>query len=55
LIKRRMTFIVAHRLSTIRNADKVAVLKKGHLVEFGTFDGLVAAGGDFAAIHMLYR
>lgn len=43
----RTTFIVAHRLSTIKNADKIAVLKNGRCVEFGTYDQLLAQKGEF--------
>ncbi|MBR2042851.1 MAG: ABC transporter ATP-binding protein [Clostridia bacterium] len=47
LTKNRTTFIVAHRLSTIRNADKIAVIKNGKCVEFGTYDELMAKKGEF--------
>lgn len=47
LAENRTTFIVAHRLSTIRNADKIAVIKDGKCVEFGTWDELMALGGEF--------
>lgn len=47
LTKERTTFIVAHRLSTIRNADKIAVIKDGRCVEFGTYDELMAKKGEF--------
>ena len=43
----RTTFVIAHRLSTIRGADKIAVLKNGHCVELGTYDELIALGGEF--------
>ena len=43
----RTTFVIAHRLSTIRNADKIAVLKDGRCVELGTYDELMALGGEF--------
>lgn len=47
LSKDRTTFIVAHRLSTIRNADKIAVISGGKCVEQGTFDELIAKRGKF--------
>lgn len=47
LVKNRTTFIVAHRLSTIRNADKIAVIREGHCSEYGTFDELIAKKGEF--------
>lgn len=47
LSKDRTTFIVAHRLSTIKNADKIAVIEKGRCIEFGTYDELVAKKGAF--------
>lgn len=43
----RTTFIVAHRLSTIRNADKIAVIGNGGCTEFGTYDELMAQKGEF--------
>ncbi len=47
LSKDRTTFIVAHRLSTIMDADKIAVVKDGRLAEFGTYDELMAKQGEF--------
>ena len=47
LSKDRTTFIVAHRLSTIRNADKIAVIGDGGCIEYGTFDELMAKKGEF--------
>ena len=47
MAKDRTTFIVAHRLSTIRNADRIAVLKDGVCVEIGSYDELMAAQGEF--------
>ena len=47
LTKGKTTFLVAHRLSTIRSADKIAVLKNGVCVEFGTWDELMAKKGEF--------
>ncbi len=45
LMKDRTTFVVAHRLSTVRRADLILVLDKGQLVEQGTHDQLVTSGG----------
>ncbi len=46
----RTTFIVAHRLSTVRNADLVVFLENGRIAEMGTFAELAARGGRFAAL-----
>lgn len=46
----RTTFVIAHRLSTVRNADLILVLDQGRLVESGRFDELVAQGGLFAEL-----
>ncbi|HET7557498.1 MAG TPA: glucan ABC transporter ATP-binding protein/ permease [Rhodanobacteraceae bacterium] len=50
LSRDRTTFIIAHRLSTVRNADLILVLDHGRLVERGRFDELVARGGLFARL-----
>lgn len=47
LTKKKTTFIVAHRLSTIKNADKIAVIKNGQCVEFGTYNELMDKKGAF--------
>ena len=46
----RTTFVIAHRLATIRKADVILVLDHGRIVESGSFDELVAKGGAFAAL-----
>ncbi len=53
LVKGRTTFIVAHRLSTIRNADRIIVMKAGEAVERGSLQALADAGGEFAALKAL--
>jgi len=50
VMKDRTTFVIAHRLATIRNADRILVFEKGEVEEMGTFDELVAKGGRFAAL-----
>lgn len=47
LSKDKTTFIVAHRLSTVKNADKIAVIKAGRCIECGTYDELIAKKGEF--------
>jgi len=50
LVKGRTTFVIAHRLSTVRGADTILVLKDGRLVERGRYDELVKLGGVFAEL-----
>ena len=49
----RTTFIVAHRLSTIRNADKIAVISEGKVTEYGTYNELMEAKGEFYELRKL--
>ena len=47
----RTTFIVAHRLSTVQNADKIIVLNHGHIVETGSHAALMAKNGFYAKLY----
>ncbi len=53
LIKGRTTFVIAQRLSTVRNADLILVLDEGRIAERGTHSELLAAGGIYKEIHDL--
>ena len=46
----RTSFVIAHRLSTIRGADLILVMRNGNIIEQGTHDELVAAGGFYASL-----
>ena len=47
----RTTFIIAHRLSTVRSADMILVLRDGKIAEAGSFDELLRRGGMFATLY----
>ncbi len=51
MMEGRTSFIVAHRLSTIRNADVILVMKDGHIIEQGSHDELLSQGGFYAELY----
>lgn len=53
LMKNRTSIVIAHRLSTIRNADEIVVLKEGEIIERGTHDTLIGAGGLYSNLCQL--
>jgi ATP-binding cassette subfamily B protein len=50
VMKHRTTFVIAHRLSTVRNATRIVVFDQGRIIETGSFDELVARNGRFAEL-----
>jgi subfamily B ATP-binding cassette protein MsbA len=53
LMADRTTLVIAHRLSTVENADRILVLDDGAIVELGTHQELLAHGGHYKALHQM--
>ncbi len=51
LMEGRTVFVIAHRLSTVRNADEIIVLEKGNIIERGNHDALMALGGRYYKLY----
>ncbi|PID72779.1 MAG: ABC transporter permease [Desulfobulbus propionicus] len=53
LMQNRTTIVIAHRLSTVKNADRIIVLKEGKIVESGTHDELIAKGDEYTTLYQM--
>jgi ATP-binding cassette, subfamily B, bacterial len=54
VLEGRTSIVVAHRLSTIKGADRIIVLREGHIIEEGSHDALMASGGHYAELYNTY-
>jgi len=55
IIRNRTTFMIAHRLSTVRRADRIVVLEKGRMVECGKHESLIANKGNYYKMHSMMK
>lgn len=54
ILAHRTSIVIAHRLSTVKRADRILVLQKGHIIEAGSHDQLLAQGGHYADLYNTY-
>jgi ATP-binding cassette, subfamily B, bacterial len=53
-MKNRTSIVIAHRLSTVRHADRIIVLRQGEIIEEGNHDQLLQQGGHYAELYNTY-